>query len=75
MTLLGPINPTLTNCVLWGNSPFQIAGDPNDSGGPATVSYSDIQGGWTGPGGNNIDADPLFVQPGLDNVRLSLGSP
>ncbi|MCH8344206.1 MAG: right-handed parallel beta-helix repeat-containing protein [Planctomycetes bacterium] len=65
----------LTNCILWGNTPDQIAEDPASPGGFATVSYSDIQGGWTGPGGNNIDADPLFVQPGLDNVRLSFGSP
>ena len=28
----------------------------------STVTYSNIQGGWLGTG--NIDADPLFVQPG-----------
>jgi len=29
---------------------------------PATVSYSDVQGGWSGTG--NISADPLFVRAG-----------
>ncbi|MCZ6852034.1 MAG: right-handed parallel beta-helix repeat-containing protein, partial [Planctomycetota bacterium] len=71
-----PTDVTLANCILWGNSPHQIEEYADTgAGGTATVSYSDIQGGWSGPGGNNIDADPLFVQPGLDNVRLSFGSP
>jgi hypothetical protein len=63
----------LSNCVVWGNSPFQLSEDPEDPGGVFTVAHSDIQGGWPGPG--NIDADPLFVQPGTDNLRLAFGSP
>ncbi|MHC4117630.1 MAG: right-handed parallel beta-helix repeat-containing protein [Planctomycetota bacterium] len=51
----------LTNCILWGNGPQQISGD-------ASVSYSNIQGGW--PGGGNLDIDPLFVRPG----RLEAGA-
>jgi len=31
--------------------------------GTILVTYSDIQGGWPGDG-NNIDADPCFVEPG-----------
>ena len=57
----------LANCVLWGNTPAQFEGDP------FTVTYSDIQGGW--PGIGNIDADPLFVQPAGDDLRLDFGSP
>ena len=57
----------LANCVLWGNTPAQLEGDL------FTVTYSDIQGGWSGIG--NIDADPLFVQPGSHNLRLTFGSP
>jgi len=60
-------NTVLSNCILWGNAPGQIE-DPS-----AVVEYSDVQGGWPGPG--NLDADPLFVQPGTDDVRLSFGSP
>ncbi|MHC4107342.1 MAG: right-handed parallel beta-helix repeat-containing protein [Planctomycetota bacterium] len=68
-------SPTLTNCILWGNTPAQIG---MFSGAPvvtATLNYCDIQGGWSGSGSNNIDADPLFVQPASDDVRLSFGSP
>jgi hypothetical protein len=46
---------TLTNCILWNNSPPNISGD-------AAVSYSNIQGGWSGEG--NMDVDPLFVRIG-----------
>ncbi len=48
-------NPMVRNCILWDNIPDQI-------GGPATVVYGDLQGGWFGDGGNNIDADPIFVR-------------
>jgi hypothetical protein len=59
-------SPTVTNCILWGNV-------PNGIGGAAAVTYSDVQG--TYPGTGNIDADPLFVDPGNGDFRLSLGSP
>ena len=59
---------TLANSILWGNSPQQVFGP-----GDVTVTYSDIQGGW--PGIGNIDADPLFVQPAGDDLRLDFGSP
>ena len=45
-------SPTLTNAILWGNSPDQIYGSS------AIVSYSDVQGGYTGT--NNISDDPLL---------------
>jgi parallel beta-helix repeat protein len=64
---------SLANCVVWGNGPFQLAEDPDFPGGPIMVANSDVEGGWPGPG--NIDADPWFVQPGTDNLRLSFGSP
>jgi len=70
ITLEGP-TASLANCVLWGNSPQQIGFEV--TGGTATVTFSDIQGGW--PGTGNINADPLFVQPGTDDLRLSFGSP
>ena len=57
---------TLQNCIVWGNSQGPFEGTP-------TAIQSDIQGGW--PGAGNIDADPLFVQPGTDDLRLSSGSP
>jgi hypothetical protein len=39
--------------------------------GSSIVTYSDIQGGWFGAGGNNIGADPCFVDAAGSNLRLS----
>jgi len=50
--------PTLTNCILWSDSPDEI----HLSDGNTVITYSDIQGGWSGEG--NIDIDPHFAEPG-----------
>ena len=56
-------SPTISNCIVWGNSPSNIYGT-------ATVTYSNVQGGYTGVG--NIDADPLFA---VDGYHLIASSP
>lgn len=56
------------NCLIWGNLQPVVGGDSR-----ITMTYSDVEGGW--PGVGNINADPLFVQPGSDDLRLSFGSP
>ena len=75
-------SPTLTNCILWGNTAPTGAQIYNDGTSSATVSYCDVQGGWAGTG--NINANPLFVDADGpdnivgtedDNLRLSSGSP
>lgn len=59
---------TMDNCILWdGTAPIYPAppkqrGAPRGPGAEVVVEYSDVQGGWLGPG--NIDADPCFVRPG-----------
>ncbi len=58
-------DPTVTNCILWGDIPDEIA-----FSGSATVTYSDVEGGWAGIG--NIARDPKFADP---EGRLSSGSP
>ncbi|MCZ6858098.1 MAG: hypothetical protein O7F70_08875 [Gemmatimonadetes bacterium] len=73
---------TLSNCILWHNIPDQVFG--HDPPPTTRVQYSDVQGGWTGRGGSNIEADPLFVDsegpdgiPGTDDddLRLQPDSP
>ena len=46
----------MTNSIFWDN--VGSAGDP-EIYGTTTVTYSDVEGGFTGTG--NINLDPLFV--------------
>ncbi len=62
--------PTLTNCILWGNA---IGGISIDGIVTLDVTSSDIEGGYSGTG--NMDADPKFVNPGILDFHLQLGSP
>jgi hypothetical protein len=59
----GGSNPSITNCILWDDTPDEISGD-------AIVTYSDVQGNW--PGIGNIDLPPDFADA---DGRLSSGSP
>ena len=61
--------PTLTNCILWGDTPDEI----ESFAGGAIVTYSNIQGGHDGEG--NIDADPHFADAATGDLRLQLTSP
>jgi len=72
----------VTNCILWGNSAATAGDEFYNDGSTPIVTYSDVQGGYSGTG--NIDADPLFIDvdgpddvSGTedDNPRLSVGSP
>ncbi|MCP4711613.1 MAG: DUF5123 domain-containing protein, partial [Planctomycetes bacterium] len=66
-------SPTLINCILWGNIAARGGNEiANDDSSP-DVTYCDIQGGYTGTG--NIDADPLFVDPGNGDFHLQSDSP
>ncbi|MCH8343894.1 MAG: hypothetical protein IH983_07890 [Planctomycetes bacterium] len=69
ITVWNPSQATLENCIVWGNNPLQIETD--DSG--VVVAYSDVEGDWFGTG--NIDADPLFVDPGNGDFTLKSCSP
>ena len=65
-----PNGPTLTNCILWGDS---ASADPEIyvySGSPDII-FSDVEGGW--PGTGNINANPLFA--GVGDFHLAGGSP
>jgi len=54
---------TLINCILWGDIPDEIRGS-------AYVSYSDIEGGWSDIGMNNLDIAPLFADPENGDYHL-----
>jgi len=54
----GTVAITVTNCILWADSPDEIINENNPI---VTVIYSDIKGGWAGCG--NIDIDPCFADP------------
>ena len=57
-------SPTVTNSILWGDSSQEIY---NYAGSSPSVTYCNVQGGYTGTG--NINADPRFVDPdGPDNI-------
>ena len=62
-------NPSLINSILWSDSPQDI----HIGSGSLTVTYSDIQGGYTGTG--NIDSDPLFVDAANGDYYLQPASP
>jgi predicted outer membrane repeat protein len=65
-------SPALTNCILWGDSGGEIG--RSGSGAP-TVTYSIVQGGWSGAGGNNLDTNPQFADAAAGDLHLLAGSP
>ena len=50
---------TLVNCIVWNNS-ARLTPSTSQLGGSPVVTYSDIQGGFTGTG--NVNTDPAFVR-------------
>ena len=48
----------ILRCILWGDAPDEIQ---NEDGPNVSVTYSDVQGDWSGKG--NINSDPCFADP------------
>jgi predicted outer membrane repeat protein len=72
-----PSDPTLTNCILWGNSDRDgVDESAQVHGVRAIVNYCCIQG-WTGDfgGTGNIGLEPLLVDMDNDNYHLLPESP
>jgi len=63
-------SPIVTNCILWGDSPDEIFVDDESL---SIVIYSDVEGGYNGPG--NINADPAFVDGVGGDFHLQVTSP
>lgn len=62
-------NPTIVNCILWGND-GDIENEIFNERSSPKVSFSNVKGGYDGKG--NIDSDPFFESSVL---RLSKNSP
>ena len=59
---------SIINSIIWdNNTPWQVSLE----GGGASISYSDIDNGWSGSG--NINLDPQFVDPENVQVIESMG--
>jgi parallel beta-helix repeat protein len=60
----------IKNSIFWGNKKRGFFVSNIEGQGPANVSYSDVEGGFSGI--NNINQDPLFVNQndldGADNI-------
>lgn len=67
-------HPTIWGSILWNNEHRSGRGATAQmTGSSATVSYSLLQGGWSGNG--NLDGDPLFMDAANGDLRLQRGSP
>lgn len=69
----------LLNSLVWGNAPTQLAENPGivvesslveGSGGSESWTYADVV-----DNGNNIDANPLFIDSANGDLRLNWASP
>lgn len=65
-------NVLIRNCIIWGNQAAMEDDEIYWDTYP-DIQYSDIGGGWPGPG--NLDADPRFVDPANGDYHLQYGSP
>jgi hypothetical protein len=69
----GTYSAEIVNCAMWGNTgsaPITSFGS-----GTLTVDYSIVEGGWTGAGTGNLNADPLFADAANHDLTLLAGSP
>ncbi len=69
LSLSSGVSPIILNSILWSNTAPGY-NPVHYSGSAPSITYCNIEGGWTGAG--NIDADPLFTRVGF---RLTSGSP
>ncbi|MEQ8766319.1 MAG: right-handed parallel beta-helix repeat-containing protein [Planctomycetota bacterium] len=60
---------SVSNSIFWDNGVNAI----RRVGGSISIAYSNIEGGYAGPG--NLNSNPLFLDPGASDFRLSCGSP
>ena len=65
---------TVANSIFWDNEGMGGAqGSANNIGGNPTVTYTIVEGGFTGTG--NLNADPQFVDLAGRDLRITSASP
>jgi hypothetical protein len=65
---------SVANCILFDNiGPAGAQGPGNQANAGTNITYSLVEGGYTGTG--NSSADPLFAAPLAGDFRLGAGSP
>jgi predicted outer membrane repeat protein len=67
---------TIKNSILWGDNAteYSTLNDPATSGGgSASITNSDVQGGFSGTG--NFNVDPIYVNQAGADLRLAYNSP
>ena len=67
------VSPTITNCILWGNSASNSGDNIYNDGANPIITYSLIEGGYSGTG--NINADPIFADTASRDLRICGISP
>ncbi|MDP8211019.1 MAG: DUF1565 domain-containing protein [Candidatus Stygibacter australis] len=85
MTLNQGSHINIVNGILWGNTPDEVCYWTQSDFNEINFAYCDVQGGmeniftydhgqvnWLG---ENIDADPMFLNPLTGDYNLDLGSP
>ncbi len=63
---------TVINTIYWGNTADNSGDQIYMTGSSPSITYCDVQGGWTGTG--NIDCDPDFCQPTVNDYDLDAAS-
>jgi hypothetical protein len=67
-------DPTFANCIFWNNDATYVVSVLDQAGAAATVTYSNVEGGWDGNGAEtetNMCVDPQFIE---DCYRLTEAS-
>jgi hypothetical protein len=65
---------TVQNSIIWANTSARgNAQVSNGSYAASAITYTDVQGGFTGTG--NINSDPSFTNPGSDDYSIPNTSP
>jgi predicted outer membrane repeat protein len=71
----GAIAATMTTTVVersifWMNTASGTGSQTWSSGSPTIINRSDVDGGWTGSGTNNVNVDPMFCDPDNGDFHL-----